>query len=232
MFTKRSKEKELMDLGHDYYTPEEYADCLSKLFKVNKLLGFFRHTVKLLQRFPQDIVLADMGCGGGLFLLNLNRYYPAMQMLGIDISAEAIRLAQNELTHWQKNNLSVNVEFHLQNQAEIELKKNAVDIVMATLVCHHLDDDELIVFLQKAYDAARLGLIINELHRHRLAYWFYKRLSPLLFRNRLITHDGLLSIQKSFTRKELQRLLQQANINSFQIKWHFPFRWSILVLKN
>ena len=87
-------------------------------------------------------------------------------------------------------------------------------------------------FLKNANDAARNALIINDLHRHFIAYWFYKLLSPILFRNRLISHDGLLSIKKSFTKKELHYFLKQANISNYQIKWHFPFRWSILILKN
>lgn len=231
MVTKRSKEKELMDLGPDFYTPEEYKQCLKILFKINKLLGFFKQTVKLLKYFPQDIVLADVGCGGGLFLLHLNKYYPKMQMLGVDISEEAIKVAQNELDDWQQKNGSINVAFQLQQQPELEITPQSVDIILLTLVCHHLEDEELIEFLKKVNNTVRKAFIINDLHRNLLAYWLYKMSSTLLFRNRLITHDGLISIQRSFTRKELHYLLKQANIKNYQIKWHFPFRWSILVLK-
>ena len=78
MMKERSKEKELMDLGPSFYTSDEYADCLKILFKLNTLMGFFKDTVNLLSRFPSDISLVDVGCGGGLFLLNLSKYYPNM----------------------------------------------------------------------------------------------------------------------------------------------------------
>lgn len=224
---ERSKAQELMDLGPAFYTPEEYADCLKILFKINKLLGFFNSTIKVLKQFPQDASLIDVGCGGGLFLLHLSEYFPNMNMLGIDVSETAIVQSQNELKRWKKSNL----EFQLQKQLALDLPKQSVDIVLTTLVCHHIDQDDLIGFLQNAYQAARKAVIINDLHRHAVAYWFYKITSPI-FRNRLITHDGLVSIQRSFKRAELERLLQQANITNYQIKWGFPFRWQVILWKS
>lgn len=224
MMKERSKEKELMDLGSSFYTSEEYSDCLRILFKVNRLLGFFNSTIKLLKQFPRDASLIDIGCGGGLFLLHLSKHYPDMQLLGIDVSDAAIEQA-NLATH-------INLEFQLQPQLALDLPKDCVDIVLTTLVCHHIDDEELPAFLQNAYQAARKAVIINDLHRHALAYWFYKKISYILFRNRLITHDGLISIQRSFKRAELQTLLKRANINHYQIKWGFPFRWQVVLWKS
>ena len=249
MNSERSKEKELMDCGPAFYTSEEYADCLRILFKVNKLLGFFHSTVNLLKQFPDDVSLVDVGCGGGLFLLQLSQYYPNMTLLGIDVSEAAIQQAGNELRRLADLSLPTrldsvfhgedishlekmpNVEFQLQSQLTLDLATNSVDIVLITLVCHHIDDEDLPGFLQNAHQAARKAVIINDLHRHPLAYWFYKIMSPVLFRNRLITHDGLVSIKRSFTRSELQNLLKQANIANYEIKWCFPFRWRVILWK-
>ena len=228
---QRSQEKELMDLGPAFYTPEEYADCLKILFKVSRVFGFFNHTVRLLRRFPANASLVDVGCGGGLFLLNLSKYYPQMNLRGIDVSETAIALAHNELQRWKKKKAGIKLDFELQRHMALELPKLSVDLVLTTLVCHHIDQDDLIIFLQTAYHAARKAVIINDLHRHALAYWFYKHLSPWLFRNRLITHDGLVSIQRSFTRMEWHAILRQANINNYRIKWCFPFRWSVILWK-
>lgn len=230
-FKTRSKEKEIIDLGPDFYTSQEYEYSLKKLFKINRIMGIFKNTVNLIQQFPENSMLADVGCGGGLFLLHLSKYYPRMKMLGLDISTEAIQLAEKELSEWQQKNASIAVEFKIQPQQELHITANSVDIILINLVCHHLDDDELVAFLIKANDTARKAVVINDLHRNFVAYWLYKIISPILFNNRLITHDGLLSIQKSFTRKELEFLLHKACIKNYQIKWHFPFWWSILILK-
>ncbi|AHE67601.1 methyltransferase domain-containing protein [Legionella oakridgensis] len=232
MLRHRSQKEELMDLGSDFYTKEEYEQCLRQLFRMNKMLGIFKHTVKVLKNFSKTASITDVGCGGGLFLLHLSKYYPDMQMVGIDISKDAIILAQHELEQWRKNNKTQNVSFELQGKHELELSCNSRDVILLNLVCHHLKDEELIIFLKKAIESVRIGLIINDLHRNTLAYWLYKILCPLFFRNRLIRYDGLVSIERSFTRQELNYLLRRANIYHYQIKWCFPFRWSVVVWKN
>lgn len=231
MLKQRSQEKELLDLGSEYYSHDEYIDCLKKLFRVNRLFGFFQVTVKILKFFPNESTLLDVGCGGGLFILHLNKFFPHMQMLGIDISAAAITDAEQSLRIWKKNNPDIKVHFQIQEQVQLDLPRNSFDIILATLVCHHLNDEELIDFLKQVYSAAGKAVIINELHRHYVAHWLYGLVSPLLFRNRLITHDGLISIQRGFTRAEWQLLLQQAGIQNYQLKWCFPFRWKLILWK-
>lgn len=227
----RSAEKELIDLGPAYYTQEEYVDCMQKLFRVNQLLGFFKSTRKLLHSFPKTSTLLDVGCGDGLFLMNLSLSFPEMTMQGMDICAQAIEEAQNTLKKWQKKQTAKQVSFQLQQHPTVLLNKNQFDIILVTLVCHHLSDDELINFLHDIYLGANQAVIINDLQRHKTAHKLYAWLSPLLFRNRLITHDGLISIRRGFTRKEWIVFLEKAFITAYQIKWRFPFRWQIILRK-
>lgn len=227
----RSTEKELMDLGPAFYTEQEYAECLNLLFKVNCMLGFFRQTVKWLKHCPPNASLVDVGCGGGLSLLHLSKRYPQMRFLGIDVSKTAIERAQAALKQWKQTNPAIAVDFQLQAQLKLDLAEQSSDLVLITLVCHHVDDADLVVFLQTAYRAARVAVLINDLHRHPVAYGFYKAVSPWLFRNRLITHDGLVSIKRSFTRNEWHALFKRAGIESYEIKWCFPFRWRVVLWK-
>lgn len=231
MLKKRSQEKELIDLGPEYYTHDEYVQCLKKLFFINKFLGFFRSTVNILKKFPQHATLLDVGCGGGLFILNLSQSFPNMKMHGIDISQKAIEDAQQSLHTWKKSNPSLNVYFQLQQQNQLDITKNSFDIILVTLVCHHIEDDDLVIFLRQLHFVAKQAVIINDLHRHQLSYIFYKLLCPLFFKNRLIIHDGLISIRRGFIRSEWKLLLQKAGINTYELKWRFPFRWQLILRK-
>ena len=231
MLTQRSRQKELLDLGPDHYSHSEYVECLKKLFVVNKFLGFFHGTVKTLKKLGVNGSLLDIGCGGGLFLLHLSKHFPHMRMIGKDINATAISVAQQTLQNWQKNKPGIKVSFQLQQQPQLNLDENSFEIILATLVCHHLGDEELVDFLKNTYQAASQTVIINDLQRHRLASWLFGLISPLLFRNRLITHDGLISILRSFTRLEWELLLKKAGIPTYQIKWCFPFRWRVILWK-
>lgn len=224
---KRCQQKELIDLGPDFYTQTEYHDCLKKLFWVSKVFGFFRSTKMVLKHFPTATSLIDIGCGGGLFLLNLHRFFPSIKMRGIDINPEAIAYAKLNQKRYAANK---SINFVLQNKPQINFSPGEFDIILATLVCHHLSDEELVCFFRDATSVAGQAVIINDLHRHPLAYGFYALLSPLLFRNRLITHDGLISIKRSFKRSELHVLLLKAGIRNFQIKWCWPFRWQIIIV--
>ncbi|MEO8401120.1 MAG: methyltransferase domain-containing protein [Gammaproteobacteria bacterium] len=231
MLNHRSTEKELIDLGPNYYSPEEYMHCLRMLFRVNKIFGFFHGTKKILKNFSETSSLLDIGCGGGLFLLHLAKRFPTMQFMGIDISPDAIKIATQELQEWKKNEVINNVSFKLQPNTTLDFPDKNSDIILATLVCHHLEDGELINFLESMLKISRKAVIINDLHRHAISHWFYKWISPILFRNRLISHDGLISIRRGFTRKEWQSLLQKAGITDYQISWCFPFRWRVILWK-
>lgn len=231
IFLERSQEKELLDLGPEHYTYDEYIQCLKKLFSVNRFLGFFKSTVNILKSLPKKSTLLDIGCGGGLFLLHLNKKFPQMDMLGVDISVPAIVDAKKSLQTWRKKNPCMRVAFEIQNQAQLNMPKNSVDIILSTLVCHHLNNSELVHFLQQTYQAACHAVIINDLHRHRLAHMLYGLISPILFRNRLITHDGLISIRRGFTRADWTLLLKQAGISHYQLTWCFPFRWQLILWK-
>ena len=226
MLTKRSVEKEILDLGPNFYSVQEYDQCMKKLFSVNKLLGFFHSTKKILKKFPPFSSVLDVGCGSGLFILNLAKYIPTMNMLGVDISADAINLAKKEL-HVQKAEL--NISFQLMHEPSLISLDKKFDIILATLVCHHLTDLQLITFLQEATQCANHAVLINDLHRHKIPEFFYRIFSPLLFRNKLITHDGLISIRRGFKHSEWKLLLARAGIKNYQLKWCFPFRWRLMI---
>lgn len=222
--SQRSSEPELLDLGPSNYTLEEYVHCQSMLFRANRLLGVFRDTVHLLKPLAKTTSLLDVGCGGGLFLLHLSQYFPAMQLTGIDIAPDAIAVAKKA----QQVQGNKQVRFEWQSQPQLAWPENSVDVLLATMVCHHLTDIELVDFLQRAQRTARHLVILHDLQRHALAHWVFKWFSPWVFKNKIITHDGLISIRRSFTRVEWVRLLKLAGITNYQLSWRFPFRWQIV----
>lgn len=215
---KRSDQLELIDLGPLHYTQQEYLDCLHQLGKVGEYLGGDRASYKAIDLIsPLPTSILDVGCGGGSFTQKLGKRYSSCQIKGIDISTEAISYAK---THNQRNN----VTFDLCSLCHLPSK--SYDVVIATLVCHHFNDDELILFLKNCTRIAKKAVIINDLHRHPLAWFAFILSAPLLFRNRLITHDGALSIKRAFKKKDWQGYLQALEAKG-KIIWHWPFRWIV-----
>lgn len=221
----RSLQPELIDLGPQFYTQAEYQDCLYQLSRVGRILGGDRATLQTFAKLPfTPASILDVGCGSGLFTKRLGRLYPLASIVGTDLSTAAIDYAR------QHSNLP-NIHFEIPLKPELDFPECSFDVVTSTLVCHHLNDEQLIDFIQRACKTAKKRVIFNDLHRHLLAQISFSAVAPLLFRNRLISHDGLLSIKKSFTKQDLTDLLKKAGIASenYTITWHWAFRWILTI---
>lgn len=227
MWKTRSQKLEILDLPHDHYSREEYDDCQIQLDKIGRWLGGDRATYSTLKQVSQTpFSLLDVGCGGGLFTTRLACRYPQARVLGIDLNPQAIQFANYQLSFLPHPPENLTFECRSSNNLN-ELEK--FDVVLSTLVCHHMKDQELIGFISSACALAKKKVILNDLHRHPLAYYAFKLISPFLFRNRLVLNDGPLSVLRAFTRSEWIKYLEAANINNsrYNISWHWAFRWII-----
>lgn len=224
---QRSTQLEWLDTG-EYDSLEEYQDCLKKLDRVGRWLGGDSATLTALTTFPQSKAILDVGCGGGCFALKLAKKYPQVRVMGIDTNPDAIAFA-NKFS----KNLPSNLFFETRSQPQLTEPANHYDIIMTTLVCHHMKDEELVQFLRQAFDLAKQGVIINDLHRHHIPYYAFKILAPIFFRNRIVQHDGPLSIQRAFTRADWVGYLSAAGISKSQydIHWRWAFRWVVVIRK-
>lgn len=216
---QRSHEKEWMDLGPPFYTPDEYEDALCQLARIGRYLGGNRASFWAFDQIRPHSIL-DVGCGGGFLAILLGKKYPQAQVFGIDVSEQAIAFAKRQAA-------PPNVTFAVSSQLK------PVDVITATLVCHHMSDEELIQFLKQAYQLAEKAIILNDLHRNCLAIIGFWIVSRLFFRNRMVQHDGILSIRRSLTRSEWQERLKAANIppERYSLTWHWAFRWIVWIQK-
>lgn len=226
----RSTEPELLDLGNAHYSQNEYTSCLRYLQKINVLLGGFRATKRALNSLdrPPDSIL-EIGCGGGYLCQRMHRWFPNASILGVDISDAAIAHAKSHLPDSDRKR----VIFEEQESKKLKYPDNSFDVVTTMLVCHHMTDDELIFFLQESYRICKKAVVINDLQRHLLAYLSFSCIAPILFPNRLIWHDGRLSIRRSFRQEDWVLLLEKAGFakDQYALKWNPAFRWTLTIRK-
>jgi hypothetical protein len=107
------------------------------------------------------------------------------------------------------------------------------DVVISALFAHHLDDAQLLRFLSWMEATARFGWLINDLHRHALAYRLARFLPRLLLMDRLVRHDAAVSVARSFTRRDWERLLGEVGLAQAPttVHWRFPFRYAVGCIK-
>nr|WP_321233865.1 methyltransferase domain-containing protein [uncultured Psychroserpens sp.] len=223
----RSEEEEIMD-DLDYNGPILH-DALDKLAKINQWLGGNKVTInglkKVLKHHPKDkpITIIDLGCGGGDILREVSRFGKQQgyqfKLLGLDANQHTVNYAE------ELSKPYTNIQFKTLDVFSEAFHQFEYDVVLTTLFLHHFKEDELVPFLEPVLEKAKLGIVVNDLHRHKLAYYLFKLLCTTI-KNKTIIEDGLTSVLRGFKREELERISQQLNANyHLQWKWAFRFQW-------
>ena len=80
------------------------------------------------------------------------------------------------------------------------------------------------------HENARLGFVVNDLHRHWLAYHSISILTRFFSRSHLVRHDARLSVAKGFSKQELQSIFRIPDGKKVTIDWRWAFRWQMIGL--
>jgi 2-polyprenyl-3-methyl-5-hydroxy-6-metoxy-1,4-benzoquinol methylase len=229
--TNRSSEIEIMDdLDMSGAT---LINSLDQLAYINKWLGGNKITIDgiktILKNHPKDktIRMVDLGCGNGDMLRKVadfgkkNGY--TFQLLGIDANRATIEYAIQLSTNYPE------ITYKIEDVLSKEFKTHTYDIAMCTLFLHHFEDAIALDFIQTLLKNAKIGVLINDLHRHWLAYSLFKLLT-LAISNEMTKRDGLTSILKAFKRQDLERLSKKLNFKS-TITWRWAFRYQWIINK-
>jgi hypothetical protein len=103
-----------------------------------------------------------------------------------------------------------------------------VDLVVSSLVTHHMDDAGIVQFLRWMEARAALGWFVNDLHRHPLPYHAFKLIAGAMRWHAFVRHDGPLSIARAFRRGDWDKLLMEAGVaDKARVRWVFPFRYCV-----
>jgi 2-polyprenyl-3-methyl-5-hydroxy-6-metoxy-1,4-benzoquinol methylase len=204
-------------------------DTLDKLENINRWLGGNLMTVKSLKKVlsnhpkEQEVVIADIGCGHGDILRDVAKFGRKngykMKLIGIDANPTAIAYA-NELSAEFPE-----ITFKTEDIFSEKFKYREFDVVLATLFLHHFKEPQLVSFLKNTLKQTKIAVIVNDLHRHKLAYYLFMLLSAFI-KNKMIIEDGLTSVLRGFKRNDLERISKKLKVKAqISWKWAFRFQW-------
>jgi SAM-dependent methyltransferase len=228
-FTRRSHEQEWLD--RDDIDPAELRAVLRDLARFNT--AFFGHSpiLKWLRQVlgreknESDPTILDIGCGYGDLLRAIRRWSNKRKLnptlLGFDLNPETIRIAREATDQADRIDFAVLDVFDLPSG-------RTFDIIVSSLVAHHLSDDQLRDFLVLLERSSNEGWLIYDLQRHRLLYEVIRAASRLARLHPMVTKDGQISVMRSLTRVEWMDRLAAAGIalSGVRIRW-FLFRFVI-----
>jgi len=227
-FSYRSNDLEIMD---DLNCEGEVVNqTLREIAYINKTLGGNGVTLsgisKLLNGKSGDFTIADLGCGGGEMLSYVHSWGKKkqldFQLTGFDANPNIIGFAR-------ENEKGYN--FLCENVLSPSFFNKKFDIITCTLFTHHFSSFQLAKAISHWIGQITTGIVINDLHRHPLAYYSIKLLTSLFSKSAMVKYDAPLSVLRGFTKREWEEILQGAGVKNYRIKWRWAFRWEVVIFK-
>ena len=202
----RSADRELLD-GHDL-EPAELRRNLDEMAMLNRLPGGVAASLDavlaLVGRGQGDRVL-DVGTGAGDFARRLRRRASATIVL-VDHSPEVLEVARRNVAGME------DVTIVEADARALPFADGSVAVAHASLLLHHLDPGEAVTAFREMRRVARIGVVINDLRRSRLALAMAAVPILALARARTTRHDGILSARRAYTLGELDDLAADAGL--------------------
>jgi 2-polyprenyl-3-methyl-5-hydroxy-6-metoxy-1,4-benzoquinol methylase len=212
-FSLRVSPRELPELMDGDCSYDDFRSCLRSLEQVNRWLLGYRPTIAWLKRLPQGlrdrVHIVDVGSGGGDLLRRVagwarRRGFP-VQLTGIDLNPYAARAAAETTPEELKI-------AWVTGDALVYQPEKPVDIVVSSLMAHHLEDEEIIALLQWMEVTAQLGWFINDLERSAWSCRMFGWMGEMVEWHRFVRHDGPVSFRRAFRKEDWVRLLAAAEV--------------------
>lgn len=221
MLAERSQQEELMDDAA--LDAETYAAVLADLAKVNRVTLAARPTLDFLEKAVGnrgEFSLLDVGFGQGDMLRQIAEWAERRgikaNLTGVDLNPRSEAIA--------RANTPSCAPIRYVTGDYAQFAGSNVDLIVSSLVTHHMTAAQLNSFMHFMNREARRGWFINDLHRHGASYLGYPLLAHLMHWHPIVRHDGQLSIARSYRPAEWRGLLDAANIAGAKIQRWFPFR--------
>ncbi|KQM90420.1 methyltransferase type 12 [Sphingomonas sp. Leaf22] len=203
--------------------PAVYAAVLRDLARVNRVTMAARPTLAFLSVIAKRgdrLKLLDVGYGDGDMLRRIARWAAARgveaELVGIDLNPRSETIARADTP------ADLAITYRTGDYAG--LAGQGWDVIVSSLVAHHMTHDQLVVFLRFMEAQATRGWFVNDLHRHRFAHRGYPLLATLMRWHPIVRADGTLSIARSYRPAEWSPILAEAGIADAQVRRYFPFR--------
>ena len=210
-FARRSHERELLDA--ETLDPDDLRANLRELAMLNRLpggAGASFEAIRHLTDAADMVTVVDVGTGAGdlprTFVRRARDIDSTWRITAIDSRPEILEIARRRL----RNEPAVTI---IEGDAcALPLPDLSVDVAHASLLIHHLDEDDAVIALREMARVSRRGVVVNDLVRGLLPYLVTWTTTMALARNRYTRNDGPLSARRAYTLEELDRLLADAGL--------------------
>ncbi len=212
-FSRRVSPRDLPELMDGECSYEEFRECLRSLEQVNRWLLGYRPTLAWLERLPRalpaPVHLVDVGSGGGDLLRQIaawaRRSGIAVHLTGIDLNPYSAPAAA------ESTPTELGIAWVTGDALNYRPEK-PIDIVVSSLMTHHLENDEIVALLRWMEATAQVGWFINDLERSAWSSRIFGWMARIAGWHRFVRHDGPVSFRRAFRKADWGRLLAAADL--------------------
>jgi 2-polyprenyl-3-methyl-5-hydroxy-6-metoxy-1,4-benzoquinol methylase len=228
----RSTEEEIMDdLSME---GEMLRKTLDKVAAINKRLGGNQATIDgintLLKTKPGNAVITvvDIGCGNGDMLRAVAAFGRKnnfiFKLTGVDANEYTVNYARKLSAAYPE------ISYAKMDVLSDEFSALKFDIALATLFLHHFKNEEIETLLTGLVKQTTTGIVINDLHRCKMAYYLFRMIS-IFIKNPMVRNDGAVSVLRGFKKTELIEISKKIENTIHNISWKWAFRYQWIIKK-
>lgn len=195
----------------DGLPPEEARASLGDLIRINRRWGGHSTLRKLLaETVPASgrFSVLDVGAASGDMGGCIRQWYAGAEVTSLDY-----------------------VESHLAGGSgakvvgdafRLPFRPGSFDYVFCSLFLHHFTDEAVVDLLKGFGEVARRAVLVIDLERNPIPYYFMAWSRPLLGWDLVTVHDGAISVEAAFHREELEELARRAGLRNPRARVYRP----------
>jgi ubiquinone/menaquinone biosynthesis C-methylase UbiE len=212
-FHERADQSELMD---DLSRPDqEFVAAYRELEIINRWLGGIRAIERFLPAVNNPLILdvAAGGCDVSAAIATKLR----CRMVVLDQNTRGLRFTRKCLPV-------------AADALNLPFADASFDIVMTSLFFHHLSKADCTRLLTQMWRISKRLVVVNDLHRHALAYSSIRVLTALFSNSGMVKHDAPVSVRRAFRPRELLDIADAAGVPA-RVYRSFPYRLVLVAEK-
>lgn len=202
----------------DSAPPDAAAASLADLIRINEVLGGHRLLRRLLAdevRVGEAFSFLDVGAASGDMGAVVRQDYPQARVTSLDLHEFHLRRATPPRV--------------VADAFRLPFAASSFDFVFCSLFLHHFTDEQVRTLLAGFYRVARRAILITDLERHPLAYYFIPATRWIFGWSPITLNDAPISVEAAFLPEELERLARAAGVTEPLVRRHRPaFRLSLV----
>ena len=206
-------------------SPSDLEESLSDISRLNRYFGGSwvtrSHLIRLLgEESRRPVTILDVGSGGADIPIRLVRWARRrgrrFRLIAVDRDRQILDVARLRAQAYPE------IAFVQADGLHLPVRSGGVDAAISSLTLHHLEPDVAPHLLAEMSRISRIGFVVNDLIRSRVAYALVWVATRLFAWNRISRHDGPLSVLRAYTPGEIRSLAARAGIGRIAIVRH-PF---------